>query len=109
VAHRISRASVTIQKELGSLISNDIKDPRLPDMVSVTRVVLAPDLSSARIYVSTPGDDEDRELAVEALQSAAGFLANELGARIKIRKMPRLQFVLAEDRKQSSRRDSDQL
>lgn len=124
MAHRIARASVTIQRELGPLISTHLKDPRLPGMVSVTRVELAPDLSTARVFVSTPGGDEESELAVEALRSAAGHLAHELESRMKIRRMPRLLFVaddrialgedmsaiidrvMAEDRKLHNRRDT---
>ena len=93
MAHRIARASVTIQKELGELISNRLKDPRLPNMVSVTHVDLASDLSLARVYVSTPGNREDRDSAIEALDSAAGHLARELQSRMKIRRVPKLQFI----------------
>lgn len=123
MAHRIARASVTIQKELGELISNRLKDPRLPDMVSVTHVDLASDLSIARVHVSTPGNREDRDRAIEALDSAAGHLARELQSRMKIRRIPKLQFItddlieraddlngkidkaLAEDRKLRSNRE----
>ncbi len=93
-SHKIARASVTIQRELGPLISTHLNDPRLPSMVSVTAVDLAPDLSTARVYVSTPGDDSERANAVEALQSASGYLANELKSRIRIRRMPKLVFVI---------------
>lgn len=92
--HRTERASVTIQRELGSLISTHLKDPRLPGIVSVTRVDLAPDLSTARVFISTPGSDEERELAVEALESASGHLGRELQSRIRIRRMPKLIFAV---------------
>ena len=125
MTHRAARASVTIQRELGQLISSHLKDPRLPGIVSVTHVDLAPDLSTARVYISTPGDDQERALAVEALESAAGRLGRNLQSRIKIRRMPKLLFsvddrlargedmsetidrVLEEDRKLRTRRDSD--
>ena len=123
MTHRAARATVTIQKELGQLISYELKDPRLPDLVSVTHVDLASDLSSARVYVSAPGGREERESAVEALESAAGHLARELQSRMKIRRIPKLVFVaddliergddmngkidrvLAEDRKQRTNRE----
>ncbi len=95
-------------------------------MVSVTHVNLATDLSIARVFVSTPGGEEERTLAVEALQSAAGKLGMELQKRIKIRKMPKLVFeaddtlergedmsdkidrAIEEDRKLRTRRESEQ-
>ncbi len=123
--HRIARAGTTIQKELGTLIASRLKDPRLPDMVSVTHVELATDLSTARVFISTPGSEADRAQAVEALQSAAGKLGMELQSRIKIRRMPKLLFAaddtlergedmsekidraIAEDRKLRTRRESE--
>lgn len=123
MTHRVARASVTIQRELGSLIST-LKDPRLPGLVSVTHVDLAPDLSTARVYVSAQGGDSERALAVEALRSAAGRLGRDLQSRIRIRRMPKLLFqeddrlergeemsemidrVLAEDRKIRTRRQT---
>jgi len=125
VSHRIARASVTIQRELGPLISTHLKDPRLPGMVSVTHVDLAPDLSVAHVYISTPGNAEERTHAVEALQSASGRLGRELQEKIRIRRIPRLVFaadqtlehgeemsemidrVLQEDKKLRTRRDAD--
>ena len=60
----------------------------------MTRVDLAPDLSTARVFISTPGSDDERDLAVEALKSASGHLAHELQSRIRIRRMPRLLFAV---------------
>ena len=93
MTHKTARAGVTIQKELGALIDTHLSDPRLPDMVSVTKVDLAPDLSTARVYISTPLGGEERDLAVEALRSASGRLGRELQSRIRIRRMPRLIFA----------------
>ncbi len=108
MTHRVARASVTIQRELGPLISSHLKDPRLPGLVSVTRVDLAPDLSTARVFVSTPGDIAERAQAVEALQSAAGHLGRELQARIRIRRMPRLLFE-ADDRLEQGEQISEMI
>ncbi len=93
MTHKTARAGVTIQKELGAIIATHLSDPRLPDMVSITQVDLAPDLSTARVYVSTPQGGEEREQALEALQSAAGRLGRELQSRIRIRRLPKLVFA----------------
>lgn len=97
MTHKVARASVTIQRELGQIISNDLSDPRLPDIVSVTHVDLAPDLSVARVFISVGGDASDMKKALEALQSAAGRITHELESRIRIRRLPRLVFM-ADDR-----------
>lgn len=123
--HKVARAGGAIQRELGPLILTHLKDPRLPDIVSVTQVKLAADLSTARVYVSTPGDEQELNLAVEALESAAGHLGREVQSRIRIRRMPRLIFIaddtlargeemsdkidraIEKDRRQRTRRESE--
>jgi ribosome-binding factor A len=97
VTHKVARASGTIQRELGLIISNDLSDPRLPEIVSVTRVDLAPDLSVARVFISVGGGADEMKKALEALQSAAGRITHELESRIRIRRLPRLTFM-ADDR-----------
>jgi len=92
--HRLERVNITIQKELGPLISTDLNDPRLTGIVSVTKVDVAPDLSTANVFVSIVSDDGDPAETLEALQSAAGHLSRELNSRIKIRRVPRLRFSL---------------
>jgi len=122
--HRLERVNITIQKELGPLISTDLKDPRLTGIVSVTKVDVSPDLATAKVFVSIVSDDGDPSPTLEALQSAAGHLSRELNSRIKIRRVPRLRFsldtqlaegneldslidkALHEDRKLRSRRQS---
>ena len=54
-------------KELSDLIRNQIKDPRLPDFVSVTAVRVTKDLRYAKAYISVLGDDDKRKGAIEAL------------------------------------------
>ena len=125
MTHKVARASVTIQKELGALISTRLGDPRIPSIVSITRVDLAPDLSTARIFISTPGDEAERAEAAEALQSASGRLGRDLQSKMRIRRTPRLIFmvddqiaqgkemsemidrVLAEDHKMRTRRNTE--
>lgn len=90
----MERVSVTIQKELGPLISTRLNDPRLPELVSITRVEVAPDLATARVYVSIVGTDSEQKDAIKALQSASGLLSHELEERIRIRRMPKMRFLL---------------
>lgn len=94
MTRKLERVNFTIKRELGSLIASRLNDPRLSVMVSVTRVETAPDLGSARVHVSVLGDEAEQSAGVEALNAAAGLLAHELDARIRIRRTPRLRFQL---------------
>jgi ribosome-binding factor A len=103
---RGERVNHTIQRELGSLIE-ELSDPRLSPMTSVTSVDVNRDLSIARVYVSVFGTDEERELSLEALRSAATRLRIEISQQIVIRKMPKLTFIM--DDTMQTGADMDQL
>ena len=91
---RGGRVNHTIRRELGILISEELNDPRLSTMTSVTQVEVNRDLSIAKAYVTVLGTDEEREDSLEALRSAATRLQMLISQRIEIRKMPRLTFIL---------------
>lgn len=90
---RGGRVNNTIQHELGYLIE-ELSDPRLSPMTSVTSVDVNRDLSKAKVHISVLGTDEEREDTLEALRSAATRLRMEISQRIVIRKMPRLSFFV---------------
>jgi ribosome-binding factor A len=91
---RMDRISEEVRKELSSIIQNDIKDPRLPKIVSILNVAITKDMKFAKVYVSVLGNEEDKKNALAALKSAAGFVRRELGHRVKIRNTPELHFVI---------------
>lgn len=92
--NRIDKISEEVKREIGRIIQREIKDPRLPDMVSVTHVKVTKDLKYATVYVSVLGEDDKKKKALLALKSAAGFIRHELGQNILIRSLPELIFKL---------------
>jgi len=89
---RTDRIAVEIQKEISDIIMNSIKDPRIPQMVSVTRVKVTKDLRYAKVYISIYGSDEEKQNAMAALKGAAGFVRREIGQRIQLRYTPEIVF-----------------
>ena len=92
---RMQRIDHEIQRVLGTLISRDLKDPRL-GFTTVTRVEITQDLRHAKVFVSIIGDRHAAKQSMDALKHAAGYLRGELGHEVKLRHTPELQFV--EDR-----------
>ena len=86
---RNSRLSGEMQKVISEIIRNEVKDPRLSDLVSITDVHVTEDLKFAKVFVSVYGDIEQ---SLEALKSARGFIRKEVGKRIKLRLTPELLF-----------------
>lgn len=89
--HRIGRVNEEIRKELSVLLPT-LKDPRIPPLLSVTAVVTAPDLKTAKVYVSAFSGDEKEILA--GLKRSAGFLRSSLCSALKLRYTPELTFAI---------------
>ena len=91
---RIVRISEEVKKELSNVIQNELKDPRLPAMVSVVKAEVTRDLKHAKVFVSILASESEQKGGMEALESAAGFLRRELSRRLNLRNTPQLKFVL---------------
>ena len=92
---RLSRIDHEIQRVLGTLVSQELKDPRM-GFTTVTRVEATQDLRFAKVYVAIIGDRHVARQTMDALEHAAGFLRGELGHQVRLRYTPELTFV--EDR-----------
>ncbi|MDR1940462.1 MAG: 30S ribosome-binding factor RbfA [Clostridiales bacterium] len=88
----IDRVNSELKRQIALIIdNNEIKDPRLSGIVSVTGVETAKDLGSAAVYISVLNGDIKEVLT--ALKSASGYIRNLLKNRITVRNMPELRFA----------------
>ena len=90
---RTQRVADYLQRELATLIQQELRDPRI-GMVSVTGVDVSRDLGHARVYFTAMGRDssEDAKESTEALNRAAGFLRSQLSRDSSMRSVPQLKF-----------------
>jgi len=91
-SHRGGRVAEEIKRVLSDILRDDINDPRLKGLVSVTHVTVSRDLSSATIFLSCLGDKDDVDNMLKAAKQAGGFIRAELAGRLKLRAMPELAF-----------------
>lgn len=87
------RINQEVQKELSMLISREIKDPRIHPMTSVVNVEVAPDLKTAKVYISVLGDEKERQGTLIGLRSASSFLRGQLARSLNLRNTPELTFI----------------
>jgi ribosome-binding factor A len=91
---RADRVSERIRSELMELmLRGGVRDPAAKDVV-VSAVRMTDDLSIARVYVRVLEeiDAEHQDAVVEALVRASGFLRREIGQRLQLRHVPKLEF-----------------
>ena len=72
-----------------------VHDPGI-GFITLTRVKVSPDLQLARVYYTTLGDDAGRRETAKALERATGFFRRHLGERLRLRRVPELQFQFDE-------------
>lgn len=89
-----NRINEEVLRELSKIIREDVKDPRVSLMTSVTLVEVAPDLKTAKVYVSVLGDKEAGINTVKGLKSSAGFIRGKLAHSVNLRNTPELFFIL---------------
>ena len=90
---RVNKLDSILLREISMIIMKDINDPKL-GFPTVTEVDVAPDLTTAKVYVSFLGKNYKKRDGIEALCRAKGHIKSELAKRIKIRKIPDLTFLV---------------
>ncbi|MBN1352190.1 30S ribosome-binding factor RbfA [candidate division KSB1 bacterium] len=88
---RSLRVAEVIKKDLSDILREDVRDPGI-NMLTITRVIVSPDLKMAKIYLSILGDASAREETLQALERAKSFIRTALGKRGQFRNVPELRF-----------------
>lgn len=91
---RVDRLNSLLQEVISEVVQNEVKDPHLPDLVSITKVEITKDLRHAKVFVSVIGDEEVQKRAVEVLQNASGFIAVRASKEVVMRYFPELRFYI---------------
>lgn len=90
---RTERVGNLIRNTVGQLILAKLSDPRIDSArTSITRVEVADDLASAKVYVSVIGSEAQQQLTVKALRHAAGHIQELMMKEIQLRFTPTLDF-----------------
>lgn len=89
---RVERINSEIQKAIAHIIDNDIRDPQIDAMISVSNVETTPDLSYCRVFITSIGATPSDEVLAR-IKGAAGFIRGKLSKMVKLRITPRLEFM----------------
>ena len=90
-SQRPTRVGDQIRVELADLLAREVHDPGI-GFLTITHVHVTPDLQQARVYYTTLGDAQARRESRRALERAGSFLRRQLGGRLRLRRVPELQF-----------------
>ncbi len=90
----LDRLKEDFHREIAWAISNQVRDPRVPGIVTVTDIQLAADTRNATVMVSIYGEEAVQKEAIAVLNAAAPFIQNIVARRIRIKHFPKLFFKL---------------
>ena len=91
----MNRVDEEIKKAVSKIISQDLHDPKLTGLISVTSVKTTPDLRYARVFVSMIGCKSQKEnLAI--LKKSSGFIRSLIAKEVNLRITPELVFEFDE-------------
>ncbi len=88
---RPERVGEQIRQELSQILSQQVHDPGI-GFLTLSRVKVTPDLQLARVLYSVIGDDNQRKETQKALERAVPYLRRQIASRLRLRRVPELQF-----------------
>ncbi len=92
--YHIDRLREQLQHEIGTVIAREMRDPRIPSIVTVTQIKLAQDTRNATVFVSIFGDEKVKAVALAALNAGAAYIQRLVSAKITVKHFPHLLFKL---------------
>ena len=95
MGNRPDRVAEQIRLELSELLAREVHDPGI-GFITLTRVSVTTDLQIARVYYTSFGDENAQRETAKALTRATPFLRRQIGARIRLRRVPELTFFYDE-------------
>ena len=90
LSYRTERVNELIRRELVLLLKQEVKDPRLKQVV-ITDVIVSRDLNSAKIFFSV--DEDSINIVASLLNKASGFFRSNLSKTLNLRHTPTLSFI----------------
>lgn len=97
MAKRIDRISELIKEVVSAIILRGVQFPE-GAMVTVTRAVVSPDLHYANVFVTVFSSQSGKEdEAMLALKKNTPKIQHELNRKLRMRPVPRIQFLIDEE------------
>ena len=90
---RVHRLNSLLKEVISDVIHKQVRNPNICQFTSVTRVDITKDLRYAKVYISIIGDDKLMVETLNALESAAGFIAITSSKQVVMHHFPALTFM----------------
>ena len=90
--HRPDRVGEQIRDGIAEILARGkVHDPGI-GFITLTRVQVTSDLQVARVFYTSLGDPKARKETARALERATPFFRRQIGGRLRLRRVPELEF-----------------
>ena len=103
--NRMDKVNEELKKEISVIIDQDLRNQNITGLISVTKVKTAPDLRTARVYISLL-NCKSKKNTMEGIKKASGYIRSEIAKRVNLRYTPELTFEIDESMEYGSRIES---
>ncbi|RPJ78355.1 MAG: 30S ribosome-binding factor RbfA [Acidobacteria bacterium] len=90
-SYRPIRVADEIREHISVMLAREVHDPGI-GFVTITRVEVTPDLQLARVFYTVIGSDAQKRETERGLRRATPFLRYQVGQRLRLRRVPVLEF-----------------
>lgn len=105
MTRRIERVNSLLVEVIAEVVMREVKDPRIPGLITITKVETSPDLRQAKVYFSLIGSEKEKKTALQILQDAAGFISMTASKKVVLRFFPQLTFKIDDTMEKHQRID----
>jgi len=100
---RPRRVSGLLRNHLGQILIREVQ-PLFSSLITVTRVVMTPDLQTARIFITVLGSDDPHRV-LKAVEDRTPQLRHSIATSVNLKYNPQLIFELDPEPEWQSRLD----
>jgi ribosome-binding factor A len=94
MTRRTERLNSLLKEVISDVIRDDVRHPDVSHLLSVISVDISKDLHHAKVYISVIGEQKEKVATINALNSAAGFIATRSSKMVVMRYFPALKFFI---------------
>jgi ribosome-binding factor A len=95
VSVRSAKVGSLIKEELSSMFQRNYSMKEI-GLLTITEVIMSPDLKIAKVYISVFGDAEQKKKSLSKLHSQKSSIRSTLGHALSLRYTPDIYFYLDE-------------
>ena len=103
---KIFKTSSLLQKVLSEVIQNEVRNPLVHPLTTISRISLSKDLRYAKVFITIFAEEEKQEESIRGLEHSSSFIEIMSSRRVRLPYFPKLRFFLDREAKKRERIDA---